>query len=283
MRSLLYKIAKFPFFGRFMVKWKNPLPHEERKEWNAFELQSLSGGTIKGLWIGTATTPAGTIVLGHPMKKEAKGIFLKNYYQLYRNCGLNVVVFDFNGFGESSLGNFSFFKDIIAVGLFAKSTFKNLPLFYHGISLGGQMGIVAFAEQHLFDFAIVESAAPTLEEFWIKFPTAYRVLRIFNALMPEFAQQIRMIDRVKTLQGIKSLLLIYSENDAYTPAAMGKKFQTNSNVPTELWSVPDAEHANIIKSAHQEAYKKKIASFIHDCLHKENKTTTIGNRKELLA
>jgi hypothetical protein len=268
MRAWLYKIAKLPFFGRFMVKWENPLNHDTQKDWNPFSVRSESGGLLQGLWSETPhPNPVGTIVLGHPMGKEAKAYFLKNGYpELYRACGLNVVVFDFNGFGESSHGNFSFYKDVIAVGNFASQKFSSLPMFYHGISLGGQWSTIAFTENHDYDFALLESIPTTLEEFWIRFPLAHRMLQILYFMMPGYAKKVRMIDRISELKRIKSLLLIYSESDIYTPASMGRRFQQNSNVPAELWLVENAEHAKIIKSPHRNEYQDKLRNFISVCL-----------------
>lgn len=268
MRALFYKIAKKPFFSRFMVKWENPLPHAERGEWNSFSVESSSGGTLKGLWSPAhEINPLGTIVLGHPMGKEAKGYFLKNgYAELYKACGLNVIVFDFNGFGESSHGNFSYYEDVISIGDFALKKFPSLPIFYHGISLGGQWSTIAFTQTHSFDFALLESIPTTLDEFWVKFPVAYRVLKMLYLVMPKYAKKVRMIDRISEIKRIKRLLLIYSESDDYTPVSMGERFRDSSNVPAELWTVQNAEHAKIIKSPHQEAYRGKIKAFIEDCL-----------------
>jgi hypothetical protein len=75
-----------------------------------------------------------------------------------------------------------------------------------------------------------------------------------------------MIDRIRELNRIKSLLLIYSETDQYSPVSMGVRFKNNSNVPTELWTVTEADHAKIIKSAYRKAYEEKIQSFIRACL-----------------
>jgi pimeloyl-ACP methyl ester carboxylesterase len=272
MRAWLYKIVKIPFFGRFMVKWENPLTHERQKEWNSFSVKSASGGLLKGLWSKTThVNPLGTIVLGHPMGKEAKAYFLKNGYpELYHACGLHVIVFDFNGFGESSHGNFSFYEDVLAVGDFAAQKFSSLPIFYHGMSLGGQWSTVAFTENHAYDFALLESIPTTLEEFWIRFPMAHRVLKILYFFMPAYAKKVRMIDRISELKRIKSLLLIYSESDIYTPVSMGQRFQQNSNVPAELWSVPEAEHAKIIRSPHKNEYQEKLKAFIFSSLQNFN-------------
>lgn len=250
-----------------MVRWENPLPVNQRHEWNGFSVNSKTGALLKGLWAPARGNATGTIVLGHPMGKDAKGYFLKHgYLELYQECGLNVVVFDFTGFGESSQGNFSFFEDVSAIGDFAATKFRSLPLFYHGISLGGQWSTIAFTERHAYDFAILESIPTTLEEFWIKFPIPYKVLKLLYLVMPEYAKKVRMIDRINELTRIRSLLLIYSETDHFTPVSMGVRFQHNSNVPAELWTVENAEHAKIIKSAHRKAYQEKIQTFIKACL-----------------
>lgn len=251
-----------------MVKWENPLPPDRQKEWNSFSVKSKSEGLLKGLWSETRhPRPVGTIVLGHPMGKEAKGYFLKNgYAELYHACGLHVVVFDFNGFGESSQGNFSFYEDVTAIGNFVAQKFSSLPIFYHGISLGGQWSTIAFTQDHPYDFALLESIPTTLEEFWIRFPMAHRVLQVLYFFMPQYAKKVRMIDRIGELKGIKFLLLIYSKTDIYTPVSMGQRFQQRSNVPTELWTVEDAEHAKIIKSSYRAEYQDKLRNFISSSL-----------------
>jgi pimeloyl-ACP methyl ester carboxylesterase len=273
MKTWLYKLAKTPFFGRFMVPWQNPLPANQMHDWHRFSVSSNTGAVLQGLWAAAEGKPTGTIVLGHPMGKEAKGYFLKHGYRsLYAACGLNVVVFDFTGFGESTQGNFSFFHDITAIGKFTASQFGPLPLFYHGISLGGQWSTIAFSEEHVYDFAIMESIPTTLEEFWIKFPTPYYVLKLLYVFMPRYAKKVRMIDRINELTRIRALLLIYSKTDQYTPVSMGVRFQANSNVPAELWTVEHAEHAKIIKSEHRISYEEKLKSFVETSLKEFHET-----------
>lgn len=253
-----------PFFGRFMVTWKNPLPDEERKEWSSFSVKSASGAVIQGLWATSKTqSPAGVMVLGHPMGKEAKGYFLKNGYgDLYRNAGFHVIIFDINGFGESSHGNFLYYEDIIAVGNVARMQFPGLPIGYHGISMGAQWGIVSFTKEHNYHFAIIESAPATLEEFWIRFPLAYRTLKLLSVLMPDFSTKIRMIDRISETKNLTRVLFIYSQADEYSPVSMGERFLKQSNTPAELWTVETAEHAKIMKSADKELYEKKLVEFV---------------------
>lgn len=270
----MYKLLKKPFFGRFMVDWRNPLSEEEKAFWQGHDVKSSSGATLKALY-ASATTPEtkATIVLGHPMGKEAKGFFLKHgYTDLLRNNGFNTLVFDINGFGESGMGNFSFFEDILAAGRLVKEISPaGLPIGYHGVSLGGQWAVISFAdENHPFQFAIVESAATTLNEFWTHYPTAHKLLKVFNLLLPGYERKINTEQRMKEAKNLQSLLLIYSDADIYTPISMGERFKKNSPVPTELWTVKSAEHALIMKSEEKEAYKKKILEYFNSCVERDS-------------
>ena len=264
---IFYKLIKKPFFGKFMVAWKNPLTEAQQREWQPLTIESKSGGKLVALF-ATAKTPnaKATIVLGHPMGKEAKAYFIKNgYTDLLRNNGFNVLVFDINGFGESTFGNFSFYEDIVAVSIKAKSLTPALPIGYHGISLGGQMATIAFTdEDHRFDFAIIESAATTLQEFWKKFPTAFYVLKFMYLFVPRYAKKISMIDRIAEVKKLQSVLFIYSQTDTWVPFSMGERFQKNCNVSSELWKVETAEHAQIIKSSHRKEYEEKILNYFEE-------------------
>lgn len=261
---MIYKLLKYPFFGRFMVKWINPIPKTELPEWKSVTVKSKSGGIIKGLYAESKTRQQkATVVLGHPMGKEAKGYFVKRgYTQFLREAGFNTLIFDINGFGESTHGNFSYFEDIVAIGKEAEKINSNISVGYFGISLGGQWATIAFADEtHPYEFAIIESAATTLDEFWKRFPFAYKALKLLNIVLPRFKQKIKMIERIKEAKNLNSLLLIYSKNDTWVPYEMGERFKKNSPVPTELWLVEDAKHAEIIKSEDRKEYQAKIISF----------------------
>jgi predicted alpha/beta-fold hydrolase len=272
---MIYKLLKIPFVGRFMVTWRNPLTPEQKKDWQPLQTKSKSGGKICGLFAKALTDKAkATIVLGHPMGKEAKGYFLKNgYTDLLRKNGYNTLVFDVNGFGESTQGNFSYFEDIVAIGIEASKLTPDIPIGYHGISLGGQWATVAFADEtHRYDFAIIESAATSLEEAWIKYPFAYKALKVFSFFLPKFKKKVKMAERIKEVKRLKSLLLIYSKTDDYTTVAMGKVFKENSPVPTELWVLDDADHAAIMKSKHKTEYEEKIINYFDSQTNENTKS-----------
>ena len=274
---MLYKILKFPFFGSYMVRWKNPLSENEMKDWKRVTVKSKSGGTIEGLFLETmAENPHATIVLGHPMGKEAKGYFIKRgYHDFLKDYNYNVLIFDFNGFGESSHGSFSYHEDIIAIGKMAQKLAPELPIGYHGISLGAMWATIAFTDKgHPYKFAIIESAATTLEEFWKRFPVAYRMLKVLNFILPKYRKHINMVERIKETKIVTTLLFIYSRDDEWVDFEMSKKYLNNCPVKSELWSVDNAKHAEIVKSKSREDYFKKMVVFYDESLRnmvKKNK------------
>ncbi len=248
-----------------MVDWKNPLSPQQRADWQSVHVSSPSGATIRGLFARATTDQAkAIIVLGHPMGKEAKGYFIKHgYTDLLRRHGYHTLVFDINGFGESACGNFNMDGDILAIGAEAAKLTPDVPVGYFGISLGAQWATVAFTDaSHPYQFAILESAPSTLEEFWVNFPSAYAVLKTMSFLLPRYARRMRTVERIKEAKHLQSLLLIYSQSDVWTPVTMGERYRENASVPTELWVVEQAEHARMMKSNHREDYQKKILSFL---------------------
>lgn len=264
--NIIFKQLKKPFFGKFMVKWRNPLNEEEQKKWNKEFVDSTSNSKIS-VWIQAAQNAKATVVLGHPMGKEAKGYFLKRgYTELLIDNGFNVVIFDLNGFGESTNGNFNYYDDILNVTQFAKRQFPLLPLAYHGISLSSHYGLLSFNNNSPVDFAIIESAATSMREFWFRFPFAMKAVKIFEFFAPQYAKKIHFIKQVKNIKEIKKILFIYPEKDEWTPVEMGMRFVNNCAIPAELYTTKHGKHAEITKSESKKEYFDKVISFYNQQL-----------------
>jgi len=246
----LNRIIKKPFFGRFMVPWKNPIPEDKMATWETNWLTSGSGGRIRA-WHGTARSEAlGVLILGHSMGKRAKGDFLKTgYADQLRDAGYHVFLFDFNGFGESSIGSFQFDQDLEAVIQWAKASYPNLPMGYHGISFGSNWGsVVAAKEGQPFKRVILESAPVNLPEFWEEYPAAYRMLNFMFFFSPKARKQTDFEAAVGRIRNLDKLLLIYSDTDTVTPLSYAHRMQAASQVPTQLEVFPNGEHTKIIAS-----------------------------------
>jgi len=240
----MYKILKKPFLGRYMEKWREPVIREEKHKWIPFETKSRSGSVLKGLYHETPGA-RGTIVLGHPLGREAKGFFLKRGYHRFLIANrYNVVVFDFNGFGESGNGNFNYPGDIHTMGFFVKERFPSLPIGYLGISMGAAWGVCAFSKPgHVYSAAIFDSCFTTLDEFWGKDQYTYVWLKVIGAILPETKKRLTPVRKIGSLKNFKKVGFICSLEDELTPIDMTLRLREKCNVFSDLFVVNDSRHS----------------------------------------
>lgn len=278
LRKKVYTLLKWPFFHRFMVEWRNPLDAEEYKKWIKDTIKSDSGARIRVMASKCDANTRGVMVLAHPMGKEAKGYFLKRKYSdLYKRNGYHVVVFDFNGFGESTQGSFSYESDVLAVGKYAANLFPDLPLGYHGVSFGGMWGIIAFKRHHPYTFALVESAATSLGAFCKLFPVYNIMYKALAFLFFRLEREVNMINQVKHIKKLNRVLFLYTSIDEWVPLKMGEEYHEKCAIPSELWVTNTARHGEIIRSQDKIAYQQKVISFCHEQTFKKN----ITNNKQI--
>lgn len=254
--SPLYRILKKPFFGRYQASpWRWP-PDVSMDDWERVRFPSPSGASLSGLLgpAGKAGTRRG-VVLAHPMGSAAKGFFLKNgVADMLRRAGFAVLVFDFNGFGESATGNFDYPADLIAAGKFLKERLGLDEVGALGVSFGAAWIACAVARpDHPFSAAVLESPFARLEEYWGRHPLAYVVLRAMSALNPALARSLRPIERITELHGLRSALLVYGDEDAVTPVSVGERMLSAARTSQppfalDLWVVEHAEHMKVFQT-----------------------------------
>ncbi len=267
-----------------MVQWKNPLNQKEMKKWSNALLDSDSGASIKLFYTeeDCVKTPKAVMILGHPMGKEAKAHFLKRRHaEILIQNNYHVVVFDFNGFGESTIGNFGFHHDILAVASFTRKIYPNLPIGYHGISLGGQSGILALAKNNdAFEFAIIEATTTTLFDFWKHYPIQHAFLKLGSYMMPKQSREYNFLLKSREIKNLESALLIYSLTDKFTPFEMAKKFQSEMTIPTKIWTAKSAKHAEVSKSIYADEYFDEIIKFLNNNIYQlEHKSKNFTSRE----
>ncbi len=257
----IYALLKKPFFGRYQKPWRWP-QQVDRTGWVPIQFDNGRGTRLAGLY-GPATSEAkGNVVCAHPMGTDAKGFFLKQgHADMLRSHGYNVLLFDFNGFGESENGDFLYPLDVIAAGRELRARAPGLPLGVIGLSFGAAWLLCALAEEgHGFQAAVAESAFTTLEEFWRRYPVAYAVLMVTSKLMPRLAVRLRPVVRIGAVSGVNSLLLIHGDRDQVTPPEMGERFAAACALPPErrsLWIAPGGEHTKS-RAAGPEAYDERV-------------------------
>lgn len=269
-RNFLYRWLKAPFFGKYRKPWIFP-QIEEMRHWEKLTIASGSNARLAALFGPALARPAaGNVLLAHPMGTDAKGFFLKDgHAHFLRENGFNVLLFDFNGFGESQEGNFSYVEDVLAAGRELHRLAPGLPAAVVGTSFGGSWALCALSKPgHGFSAAVIEGAFTTLKEFWRRYPLANLVLTALTVLLPKLEQSLRPIAQVQSIQRLRKILFVYSEGDRAVPVEMGERLFRACNLPHSdrfLWKMPQARHTQGFTSASQ-ACRQRYAEFLRESL-----------------
>jgi len=260
----IWPLLKKPFFGQFQKTWQWPSAYDDISRWQEVHFLSDSGAMLKGIY-GAATTQItkGNIVCAHPMVVSAKGFFLKHgHANMFRDNGFNVLLFDINGFGESEDGDYNLPADMRAAGQAMAGLAPKHTVGYYGISFGAAMGVCACAHpDQPYQAALFESPFTSLDEFWRKYPLPYIFLRTGNIILPRTMSELRPIDKLAKVQGLKKILWVYGDADADTPPEMGRRFREASPVASDLWIVPGASHTKCFSTATEEFTAKAVNFF----------------------
>lgn len=266
-----YAWIKKPFFGRYMKPWAWP-EQAERSAWTPLKFDNGRGAVLAGLYGETlgGGKARGNIVCAHPMGVEAKGYYLKyGHGQRLREGGFNVLLFDFNGFGESGNGDILYPLDVVAAARALRERAPGLPLGALGLSFGAAWTLSALSEEeHGIQAVAVESAFTTLEEYWHRYLVPYVMLRVLTKVIPGVLGRLRPIVQMGTIRGSPSLLLIYGDQDTVTPPSMGERLIAASSLPEgrrSMWVVPGAKHVKAMTAA-PEAYPQRLVAFFSEAL-----------------
>jgi alpha-beta hydrolase superfamily lysophospholipase len=265
MKHTAYRLFKKPFFGRFIRPWRWP-DDVDQGQWQPLSIASGSGARLAALLAETHAAQAkGAVLLAHPMGAAAKGFWLKyGHAELLRETGYHVMVFDLNGFGESSSTTMDFPLDVLAAGRDLQARYPDLPVAVVGASMGAAMSLCAMAQaDHPFKAAVIESAFPTLLHFWRRYPIPRLGIQLSKLLYPAGERRLRPTHAATQLVGQPTLLLIYGEDDIYTPIEDGRQLQEAlaRATHTEFWQVPGAKHT-LAYQAQPEAYAQRVTAFL---------------------
>ena len=269
-RKFLYRWLKAPFFGKYRKPWIFPQV-ENTQDWEKLTIASGSNARLAALFGPALARPAaGNVLLAHPMGADAKGFFLKDgHARFLRDNGFNVLLFDFNGFGESQEGNFSYMEDVLAAGRELRRLAPGLPAAVVGTSFGGAWALCALSRPgHGFSTAVIEGAFTTLKEFWRRYPLANLVLTAISTLLPKLEQSLRPIAQIRSVQGLRRILFVYGESDRAAPVEMGERLFRACNLPQSdrfLWKIPQARHTQGFISASQ-ACRQRYVDFLRKSL-----------------
>lgn len=269
MKNAAYRLFKKPFFGRFVRPWRWP-DNVEQSQWQRLSIDSQSGAQLAAL-VATAHTPhaKGAVLMAHPMGVVAKGFWMKyGHAELLRRAGYHVMLFDLNGFGESTSTSMDYPLDVLAAGRALQAQYPGLPVAVLGASMGAAMSLCALAQpDHPFKVAVLESAFPTLLHFWSRYPLPKLGIQLSKLLYPAGERSLRPTYAAQHLVGSPELLLIYGEADEFTPVKDGKLLlqALQGKTVTQFWQVPGAAHTHAYAAQPQD-YAQRVVGFLDQYL-----------------
>jgi pimeloyl-ACP methyl ester carboxylesterase len=266
--SRLHRLLRKPFFGRFEVPWTWNSP-DEAARWERVELRSGNGARLAGIWGPAEGDALATLVLAHPMGKAAKGFWLRyGHAALFRRSGFNTFAVDANGFGESEAASFDYPADFLAAGQWAQAKTPNLPVGLVGASFGAGWGLCAMARAGSpYRAALLEGLFPTLPDFWRHYPLAYATLRASQLVWPSMERNLRPELEATRVLGKPPMLLLYGDQDIYTPPAHGERMMKamSSAASAQMHVFPGIGHTWAYRDA-ADAYAARVIPFLQASL-----------------
>jgi alpha-beta hydrolase superfamily lysophospholipase len=265
MKNAAYRLFKKPFFGRFVRPWRWP-DSVDQHHWQRLSVESQSGAIIAALLAPAHTLQAkGAILMSHPMGVVAKGFWMKyGHAELLRQAGYHVMVFDLNGFGESTSTTMDYPLDVLAAGQALQARYPDLPVAVVGASMGAAMSVCAMAQsEHPFKAAVLEAAFPTLLHFWSRYPIPKLGIQLSKVVYPAGERSLRPTHAAEHLVGSPALLMIYGDADEFTPVKDGELLwqALRHRTQTEFWQVPGAKHTHAY-AAQPKEYAEKVIGFL---------------------
>ncbi len=264
LRARAFRLLKTPLFAKYMVAWHWPRG-VDRRPWEPVSIPSRSGATLAGAFACAHGRSKGVVVCAHPMRRSAKGYFLASgRAEMLRRNGYDVVLFDFNGFGESPQGDFAFPLDVLAAGTFARAIAGDLPVHVLAASFGAGWTLCAAARPHPFDALVLECPFTTPQEFYARYPLGRLALDVLWQFFPRTRRSMIPLEAAERLCGEPRVLFIGCLADTTTAPAMTRRLFDRCNVSRERRAVWFADRAGHIRAFETDAhgFERRVIGFL---------------------
>ena len=285
LRAIALRLVKFPLLGRYDVQWHWPAATES-EGWEELRIASRSGASLACLYGIGAGQRQGVVVCAHPLRRDAKGFFLSNgRVEVFRRNGYDVLLFDFNGFGASSGGDFHYVDDVLAAGDYARARAGVFPVHILALCFGAIWTLCAATQDHPFSAIVVEAPLTSLHEYYAGDLFGRTLLRLFWRLFPQTAARATPIEAAAKLAGTPRLLIIGGLEDAVAPIDMSRRLFEACTLPLSaraIWCVGGAAHLDAFETAPAE-YEERVMAFLSGPERPERSAEDAGSRRSVTA
>ena len=193
------------------------------------------------------------VILAHPISKRAKYFFTESgRAEMYLRRGATVVLFDYNGFGESDRIDLYYWKDAQAVLMFVKKKYPGKQCVLHGTSFGAFHIVRASVELPIDGTLVLENVNKSLISYWKRWPVTYFCVWLLERLRVSSIRDMNVSEFVRRFER-KDLTVkfIACELDTLTTHDEMEELYSVLAAPLKSFhSFPDATHLMAINKNH---------------------------------
>jgi len=232
---------------------------EPRADWQT-DLASLgtvekvrvqrAGGTLCAVRLATrAASPEKVAIFAHPLTRRGKYFFAREHRLApYLGAGYTIVLFDFNGFGESDTIDFHFYRDAAAV----IERFANGPgitLVLHGLSFGAYHVMGALEHLPARARVILENIPRSEVDYLRHSPILAGAIRL---LVTTGSASFVKMSAGRALSKLSrqdiTLSVFLCEQDSITPPDETRDLLSHFKGDVSWFSFPGADHLEAVDS-----------------------------------
>lgn len=168
----------------------------------------------------TAARPRGVVLMCHPFLKYGMHYFFENKFDNeFLAQGYHVIMFNFKGFGRSTIGGHAFADDVLTIAQRVSRDFPGLPIHLFGCSFGGYHLSHALArDSSPFTSAVLDSVPISVRSYFTRGPLriAMRWISGSSLAVPTGTCSIDL-----SLRDVRNLPIayFYGRNDHYIQEA----------------------------------------------------------------
>lgn len=249
-------------------------PKELNMEYEEVFVETADGLKIHGWWIPAKKQATGTLLFCHANAGNM-GLRNQNYHFLTETCNLNVLAFDYRGFGKSEgkPSEEGLILDGLSMLNYLKEEKKVSQAWIFGRSLGGAVAtalahsVQSFSEDNQKKYPNIHGLI--LENTFTSIPELALKIFSFLAFLPQYFLDRFMRLKWKTIERLPELdpkvkvLFLVGEKDELVPASQSRALKDAAGSRGRLKGFAEGMHNDTYMKGGAE-YWKTINSFIAD-------------------
>lgn len=218
-------------------------------------IPSTNGVTLAGLWL-PHEAPKGVVVLAHPDRRYGRHWFVREGWIGFLHAhGLEVLLFDFPGYGASTGPGTFHHEHVVSAARFAHAWAGGLPVHVVGLSLGAFAAANASPHLPFVHGLALESPYPTFNA-WYGRGAGKLAMDAFDTLFPRVTATIQADKNIARAHARRILVTLAEEDEVTAPRLTEALYAAAPADRARLLRVPGARHLEPFTKS--EAYRAAL-------------------------